>query len=261
VAKYVAISTLEASLDVASMAATSTKVFILEVMGRHAGWIAAASALASPNGSPPHIILFPEIPFEVGRFVAKVRESIDKDGYCTIVVSEGIRDKQGKFLADAGLTDAFGHTQLGGVAPVISHLVKRELSYKCHWAVADYLQRAARHIASKNDVEQAYALGRAAVEHALQGETAVMLTIERLNSSPYQWKIGSIALDQVANQERHLPRDFISEDGFHITEKCRRYLKPLIAGECYPEYESGIPRYVQLKKILAPKKVGKVDVA
>lgn len=256
VAKYIAISTLEASLDVSCMAATSTKVFILEVMGRHAGWIAAASGLASrQHKAPPHLILFPEIPFEVGRFVAKVREAVEQDGYCTVVVSEGVKDRQGKFLADAGLVDAFGHTQLGGVAPVISHLVKRELSYKCHWAVADYLQRAARHIASKTDADQAYALGKEAVERAIKGEHGVMLTINRIHSSPYQWEIGSVALSEVANHEKHLPRDFISEDGFHITEKCRHYLQPLVAGECYPEYENGMPRYVKLKKILAPKKV------
>lgn len=256
VAKYVAISTREASLDVACMAATSTKVFILEVMGRHAGWIAASAGLAAEEeGQAPHIILFPETPFEVGRFVGKVEEAVNKYGYCSIVVSEGLRTRDGKFLTAAELSDAFGHAQLGGVAPVIAHLVKRELGYKCHWAVSDYLQRAARHIASKTDVDQAYALGRAAVEKGLAGKTGIMLTIERKNKTPYEWGIGEVALEKVANQERNMPPEFVTEDGFHITDACREYLSPLIQGECYPPYKNGLPHYPGLKKVLLPKKL------
>ncbi len=256
VAKYVAVSIREASLDVACMAATSTKVFILEVMGRHAGWIAAAGGLAAEKaGDAPHIILFPEIPFEVGQFVAQVERSIHRYGSCSIVVSEGLRNREGTFLSTADLTDAFGHTQLGGVAPVVAHLVKRELGLKCHWAVADYLQRAARHIASQTDVEQAYALGKTAIEHALAGKHGVMLTIERLNNSPYRWGIGEVALEKVANTERKMPQHYISTDGFHITEACREYLLPLIQGEAYPPYREGLPQYVKLKNIPVPKKL------
>jgi 6-phosphofructokinase len=256
VAKYVAISSREASLDVACMAATSTKVFILEVMGRHAGWIAASAGLAAEKeGQAPHIILFPETPFEVGRFIGKVDETVDKYGYCSIVVSEGLRTRDGKFLTTSELNDAFGHAQLGGVAPVIAHLVKRELGHKCHWAVSDYLQRAARHIASKTDVDQAYALGRAAVEHALAGKSGVMLTIQRTSSEPYQWTVGDVPLEKVANQERKLPAEFVTEDGFHITDACREYLSPLIQGECYPPYQNGLPDYAELKKVLVAKKL------
>jgi len=248
VAKYVAVSIREAGFDVASMARTSTKVFVMEVMGRHAGWIAAAGGLAAKKaGDAPHIILFPEIAFDEERFLARARECVERYGYCAVVVSEGVRNAEGKFLADAGTRDAFGHAQLGGVGPVVAQLVKDKLGYKYHWAVCDYLQRAARHIASKVDVEQAYAVGKAAVQLALDGHNSVMPTIVRTSHRPYRWKIGVAPLDQVANQEKMLPRDYITEDGFHITAKGRRYLAPLIRGEDYPPYEDGLPCYVTLK--------------
>jgi 6-phosphofructokinase 1 len=256
VAKYVAISTKEAGFDVASMAASSTKVFILEVMGRHAGWIAAASGLASQNqAEPPHIILLPEVTFNPEKFLAKVAECVKAYGYCVIVVSEGIRNKEGQFLSDAGLRDAFGHAQLGGVAPVIAQLVKSELGFKYHWAVADYLQRAARHIASKVDVEQAYALGKAAVEYAVKGHNAIMPVIIREQDEPYQWSIGHVPLADVANQEKAMPAEYISEDGMGITPACKRYLAPLIQGEAYPTYINGMPDYVRLKNQLVEKKL------
>jgi len=256
VAKYVAVSIREAGFDVASMAKTSTKVFIMEVMGRHAGWIAAAGGLAAEKtGDAPHIILFPEIKFDEEKFCARVKECVEKFGYCAIVVSEGVKNAEGKFLSDAGLRDAFGHAQLGGVAPVIAQLVKSKLNYKYHWAVADYLQRAARHIASKVDVEQAYAVGKAAVELALKGQNSVMPTIVRIADKPYKWKIGTAPLSQVANQEKMLPRDYITEDGMHITAKARRYLQPLIKGEDYPPYKDGLPLYVQLKNAPVRKKL------
>ncbi|MEM7078785.1 MAG: 6-phosphofructokinase [Pseudomonadota bacterium] len=256
VAKYVAVSTREAALDVASMCETSTKVFVLEVMGRHAGWIAAAGALAQEDsGGAPHIILLPEVPFHQTNFLKKVKQSVQQEGYCVIVVSEGAQYKNGTFLADAGGTDAFGHTQLGGVAPMIANLVKDKLGYKYHWAVADYLQRAARHIASKTDVEQAYELGKAAVEFALAGKNAVMPTIVRTNNSPYRWKIGEAKLSRVANIERKMPRNYITKDGFGITAAGKRYLAPLIAGEDYPAYKNGLPQYVTLKNQLVAKKL------
>ncbi|KTD35740.1 PPi dependent phosphofructokinase [Legionella nautarum] len=256
VAKYVAISTLEAGFDVASMAASSTKVFILEVMGRHAGWIAAASGLAGQNSEqPPHIILFPEVPFAQQRFLDKVKACVQGYGYCVVVVSEGIRNEEGKFLSDAGLRDAFGHAQLGGVAPILAQLVKTELGYKYHWAVADYLQRAARHIASQVDVEQAYALGKAAVELALSGHNAIMPIVKREQDSPYRWSIAHVPLADVANQEKTMPKEFISADGMGITEACRRYLSPLIQGEAYPPYNDGLPIYVQLKNKLVEQKL------
>lgn len=252
VAKYVAISTLEAGFDVASMAATSTKVFILEVMGRHAGWIAAAGGLAGKGtNEPPHLILFPEIPFNQALFLKEVAECVKREGYCVVVASEGIRDSAGQFLSDAGLRDAFGHAQLGGVAPVLAKLIKQELNLKYHWAVADYLQRAARHIASGVDVEQAYALGKAAVEMAIEGHNAVMPVIIREQASPYRWSIGHVPLADVANVERTLPAEYIREDGMGITEACREYLLPLIQGEAYPPYVNGLPDYVKLKNKLA----------
>ncbi|MCP5143308.1 MAG: 6-phosphofructokinase [Gammaproteobacteria bacterium] len=257
VAKYVAVSIREAGYDVASMAKTSTKVFVMEVMGRHAGWIAAAGGLAADKpGAAPHIILFPEIVFDETAFLAKVKASVDNFGYCAIVVSEGLRNADGKFVAEAGSRDAFGHAQLGGVGPVIAKLIKDQLGYKYHWAVADYLQRAARHIASKTDVEQAYALGRAAVEFALDGKNAVMPTIVRESDSPYQWRIGETALANVANVEKKMPAEYITEDGFGITEACRRYLAPLIQGEDYPPYIDGLPAYVELRNVAVPKKLG-----
>ncbi len=254
VAKYVAVSIKEAAFDVRSMAETSTKVFVMEVMGRHAGWIAAASGLAKENeGDAPHIILFPEIPFEQKQFLQRVKECVEKYQYCVICVSEGARYADGTFLADAGSTDAFGHKQLGGVAPVIANMVKQEHGYKYHWAVADYLQRAARHIASKTDVDHAYAMGKAAVQFALQGKTAVMPTIVRTSNKPYRWKIGSTTLAKVANVEKMMPRSYISKDGLSITTRCRTYLAPLIKGEAYPPYKEGLPRYIQLKNIQVPK--------
>ena len=256
VAKYTAVSCREASLDVASMCATSTKVFVMEVMGRHAGWIAASAGLAKDNpDDAPHIILFPEIAFDRKAFLKKVDDTVKKVGYCVIVVSEGARTADGTFLADAGTTDAFGHKQLGGVAPVLAQMVKSELGYKYHWAVSDYLQRAARHIASKTDVDQAYAVGRAAVEYAVQGKSGIMVSIVRESDEPYQWTIGEAPLDEVANVEKMMPREFISEDGFHITEAARRYLKPLIAGEAYPPYADGLPQYARLKNVAVAKKL------
>ena len=256
VAKYVAVSIREAGFDVASMAKTSTKVFIMEVMGRHAGWIAAAGGLAAEKAcDAPHIILFPEIQLDVDKFCARVKECVEKYGYCAIVVSEGVKNSEGKFLSDAGLRDAFGHAQLGGVAPVVAQLIKDKLGYKYHWAVADYLQRAARHIASKVDVEQAYAVGKAAVEMALKGRNSVMPTIVRLSDKPYRWKIGTADLSKVANVEKMLPRDYITADGFHITAKGRRYLAPLIKGEDYPPYKDGLPQYVVLKNTAVRKKL------
>jgi 6-phosphofructokinase len=250
VAKYIAISTREASFDVASMAKTSTKIFVLEVMGRHAGWIAAAGGLASSEDCDlPIVILFPEITFNQEAFLAKVKEKVDRYGYCSIVVSEGVHDQDGKFLADQGLKDAFGHAQLGGVAPVIANRVREALGYKYHWAVADYLQRAARHIASKSDVDQAYAMGKAAVELALAGKNSVMPTIERVSDRPYRWKVGEADLSRVANVEKMMPKNFITRDGFGITQKCRDYLEPLIQGEDYPPYKSGMPQYVQLRNL------------
>jgi 6-phosphofructokinase 1 len=257
VAKYIAVSTREASFDVASMAKTSTKIFVLEVMGRHAGWIAAAGGLASTEDCDlPVVILFPEVAFNERKFLATVKRKVREYGYCSIVVSEGVHDKSGKFLADQGLKDAFGHAQLGGVAPVIANLIRDQLGYKYHWAVADYLQRAARHIASKSDVEQAYAMGKAAVQMALAGKNSVMPTIKRTSNKPYRWKIGEAKLSRVANVEKMMPKNFITKDGFGITQRCRTYLEPLIAGEDYPPYgKDGMPKYVQLKNVAVPKKL------
>jgi len=256
VAKYVAISTLEAALDVRSMAETSTKVFVLEVMGRHAGWIAAAGGLIKNKPSdPPHVIVFPEIAFDPIVFVNKVKSVIAKEGYCVVVASEGAQTAEGCFLAESGVSDAFGHVQLGGVAPFLVDLIKRELGLKCHWALADYLQRAARHIASKTDVEQAYAVGASAVESAIAGHNAMMVAIERLSNAPYRWKTSLVPLHKVANVERKMPRRFISKDGFGITQAAKTYLEPLIHGEDYPAYKSGLPQYATLKRVLVPKKL------
>jgi 6-phosphofructokinase 1 len=256
VAKYIGVSIREAGLDVASMCATSTKVFIMEVMGRHTGWIAAAGGLAAKQEEEsPHIILFPEIPFEPEKFLQRVAQTVKKYDYCSIIASEGIRNLDGKFISEAGLKDAFGHAQLGGVAPVIAQLVKEKLNYKYHWAVADYLQRAARHIASKTDVEQAYELGKAAIQYALKGKSDIMLTIVRKPGKTYKWSIGDVPLEKVANVERKLPRDYISADGFHITDKCREYLAPLVKGEDYPPYNDGLPKYIRLKNVSVKKKL------
>jgi 6-phosphofructokinase len=257
VAKYVAVSTREAALDVLSMAETSTKVFILEVMGRHAGWIAAAGGLAGSGapGEPPHIILFPEIPFKKRAFLKRVKECVRDYGYCVIVVSEGAAYANGKFLAEAGTTDAFGHAQLGGVAPVVAQMVRDNLGFKYHYAVADYLQRSARHIASATDVKQAYAVGEAAVKMAVRGETAVMPVIKRTSDHPYRWKIDKAPLSRIANKEKMVPRRYISKDGFSITAAGRRYLEPLIRGEDYPPYINGLPNYVTLKNVPVSKKL------
>lgn len=256
VAKYIATSTLEASLDIASMCATSTKVFVLEVMGRHAGWIAAAGGLAGQGeGEPPHLVIFPEIAFDRTAVMARVDEAVKKYGYCVIVVSEGARYEDGTFLADAGNTDAFGHRQLGGVAPTLAGMVKQDLGYKYHWAVADYLQRAARHLASKTDVEQAYAVGKHAVELALAGKNAMMPAIKRVSNDPYEWQVEPAPLAEIANQEKFMPRDYISEDGFGITDACRSYLSPLIQGEDFPPFDNGLPRVARLKLAKVERKL------
>ena len=253
VAKYVATSTLEAGLDVKSMSETSTKVFILEVMGRHAGWIAAASALASTNETdPPHIILMPEVPFAKKKFINKVKQTVANEGFCVVVASEGARYKNGMFLADSGLTDAFGHKQLGGVAPVLAQMIS-SIGLKNHWAVSDYLQRSARHISSKTDLDQAYAVGKKAVEFALAGKNAVMPVIKRLSDKPYKWKIESASLSKVANVEKTLPKGYISKDGFRITDKGLNYLRPLIQGESSISYKDGIPIVAELKNTLVKK--------
>jgi 6-phosphofructokinase 1 len=256
VAKYVNVSLIEAGLDTASMCDTSTKVFILEVMGRHAGWIAASGGLAAKNaGDPPHIILFPEVAFNESTFLSKVKYSVENYGYCVIVASEGTRYASGRNISASSSVDAFGHKQLGGVAPILADLIKKELGYKYHWALADYLQRSARHISSKSDVEHAYALGKAAVEFAIAGKTAVMPVIIRESDQPYKWKVGEGLLSEAANVEKMMPNDFISEDGFGITEKAKKYFAPLIEGEDYPPYKNGLPFYVKLKNILTEKRL------
>jgi 6-phosphofructokinase 1 len=262
VAKYVAVSIMEASLDVESMASSSTKVFILEVMGRHAGWIAAAGGLAQRKaGDPPHVILFPEVPFDQPAFLAKVKHAVENYGYCSVVVSEGVRNAAGQFLAEAGTRDAFGHAQLGGAAPVIAEIVKSGLGYKYHWAVSDYLQRSARHVASATDVEQAYAVGAAAVQFALAGKNGVMPVIKRVSDQPYRWKIEEAPLSRVANREKRMPRSYITADGYGITPAARRYLEPLIRGESYPPYDRhGLPRYVRLKKVLVKQVLPQFEV-
>jgi len=256
VAKYVATSMREAAFDVASMAKTSTRVFVLEVMGRHAGWITAAVGLADDAETPiPLVLLFPEIAFDEAKFLAEVDVRVKRFGYCCVGVSEGLQDASGKLLAEAGTKDAFGHAQLGGVGPLIATLVKDRLGHKFHWAVADYLQRAARHIASKTDLDQAYAVGKVAVELALDGRNAVMPAIVRTSDRPYRWKIGVAPLTKIANVEKKLPRDYITTDGFGITEKARRYLSPLVRGEDFPPFRDGLPRYVRLKNIAVPRKL------
>lgn len=256
VAKYVGVSIREAGMDVASMALTSTKVFILEVMGRHAGWIAAAGGLAAENeGDSPHIILFPEIPLDTEAFLKRVKHTVEKYEHCSIVVSEGLKNPDGEFISDSGLVDAFGHKQLGGAAPVLAKTIKENLGYKYHWALSDYLQRSARHISSKTDVDQAYAMGKAAIEFALAGKNAVMPIIVRDSNSPYSWSVGEAELEKVANVEVEMPRDYITKDGFGITDKCKEYLSPLIQGEDYPPYRNGLPEYVKLKNSPVKKKL------
>jgi 6-phosphofructokinase 1 len=263
VAKYTAVSVAEASLDVESMCGSSTKVFIVEVMGRHAGWIAAAGGLAARKaGEPPHLILFPEIPFDEEAFLLRVRATVRKVGYCTVVASEGLKNKAGQFLADAGTRDAFGHAQLGGVAPVLAALVKQKLGYKYHWALPDYLQRSARHLASKTDAEQAWAVGKAAVQYALAGKNAVMPVIVRTSNAPYRWKIEPAPLSKVANHEKKLPKNYITRDGYGITAAARRYLEPLIRGEDPPKYlRDGLPDYVRLRNAAVKKKLAEYVIA
>ncbi|MCC7487179.1 MAG: 6-phosphofructokinase [Burkholderiales bacterium] len=257
VAKYVATSIREAGYDVASMWRTSTRVFRLAVMGRHAGWITAACGLAAESeGEAPHVLLFPEIEFDEDRFLARVEDTVRRHGYCAVAASEGLRRPDGKFLSESGLRDAFGHAQLGGVAPLLAQLVKDRLKHKYHWAVADYLQRAARHVASRTDVAQSYAVGKAAVELAVKGRSGVMPVIVRKSSRPYRWEIGVADLKDVANAEKMMPRDFITADGFHITPKCRRYLAPLVVGEDYPPYRNGLPAYVKLRNAPVAKRLG-----
>lgn len=268
VAKYVAISTREGALDVKSMCETSTQIFILEVMGRHAGWIAGASGLAcEQEGDAPHVIIFPEIAFDKQRVMDKVSEAVKRFGHCVIVVSEGAHYADGRFVADSGAKDAFGHTQLGGIAPCLANMIQQELGYKYHWAVADYLQRSARHIASATDAEQAYAVGQKAVEFALAGKNAVMPAIIRDSGGSsgdgsadnavdnYSWHIAEAPLAEVANVERKMPRHFISDDGFGITQACRDYMLPLIQGEAYPPYHNGLPVIARPKLQMAPKKL------
>jgi 6-phosphofructokinase 1 len=255
-AKYTAVSVREAALDVAAMAETSTKVFVLEVMGRHAGWIAASGALAGEGeGEPPHLVIFPEVAFNRTAVMARVEDAVKRYGYCVIVVSEGARYQDGTFLADSGNTDAFGHRQLGGVAPTLAGMVKQDLGYKYHWAVADYLQRAARHLASKTDVEQAYAVGEKAVELALEGQNAMMPAIKRISDTPYQWRIEAAPLAEVANREKFMPKEFIREDGFGITDACRQYLSPLIQGEDFPPFVNGLPKVARLARHKVARKL------
>ena len=256
VAKYIATSTKEAALDVKSMSKSSTKVFIFEVMGRHAGWLAASSGLAQDKGnSAPHIILLPEVPFNENKFLKKVKEVIKKEDYCVIVVSEGTRYKNGDFLADAGTVDSFGHKQLGGVAPTVAEMISKKLGLKYHWAVSDYLQRSARHISSQVDLDQAYAVGKATVEFATSGENSIMPVIIRKKTKPYSWEIGKVELSKVANIEKKMPKNFISKDGFGITTACKNYLSPLIQGEAWAPFEQGVIQTAHLKNKLVRKKL------
>ncbi len=264
VAKYTAVSILEASHDVASMCESSTKVFVMEVMGRHAGWIAASAGLAAKGkDDPPHLILFPEVAFDEAAFLARVDATVKRVGYCSIVVSEGLKSADGRFLAEAGSTDAFGHTQLGGVGPLIAQLIKSNLGYKYHWAVPDYLQRSARHLASKSDVEQAYAVGKAAVEYALAGKNAEMPVIKRISTTPFKWKIEAVPITRIANIEKKLPKNYITRDGFGITAAARAYFEPLIRGEDRPPYDvtTGLPKYAKLKRVLVKKKLPRYSIA
>jgi len=247
-AKYTAVSVREAAFDVAAMAGTSTKVFVYEVMGRHAGWLAAAAGLAG-NGpdEAPHIILFPEVAYDEAAFLAKVKAVVDRVGYCVVVVSEGVRGGDGRFLAESeGSVDAFGHSQLGGVGPKLAGIVKDQLGLKVHWTVPDYLQRSARHLASATDLKHAQAVGKAAVVLALKGRNGVMPVIQRISDRPYRWRIVAAPLGEIANHEKKMPADFIGADGTSITAACRRYLGPLIRGEAaQPWRDDGLPRTLQ----------------
>ena len=255
-AKYIATSTMEASLDVASMSETSTKVFILEVMGRHAGWMAASSALArTEKNDAPHIILLPEVTFNLNNFLSKIKKVVNQNGYCVIVASEGVRNNKGKFLAETDTKDAFGHAQLGGVAPYLSSIINKKLKLKNHWAVSDYLQRSARHIASKTDLLHAEAVGIHAVKYAIKGMNGVMPVIVRGKGKKYSWKIEPAPLSKIANVEKKLPKSFISKDGFNVTSKAIKYLQPLILGEAFPNFKDGIPASEKLKLIEVTKKL------
>jgi 6-phosphofructokinase 1 len=256
VAKYVATSMREAAYDVASMARTSTRVFVLEVMGRHAGWITAAVGLAADEANDlPLLLLFPEVKFDPERFIARVDALVKSHGYCCIGVSEGLRNADGSFISETGLRDAFGHAQLGGAGEQVAKLVREKLGLKYHWALADYLQRSARHLASQTDFDHAYAIGKAGVELALAGKGGLMPTIVRSSDKPYRWKIGSAALDEVANREKMLPAEFLTADGFGITQAARDYLVPLVRGEAYPPYREGLPKYVRLKNVAVARKL------
>ena len=255
-AKYIATSTMEASLDVASMSETSTKVFILEVMGRHAGWMAASSALArTEKNDAPHIILLPEVTFNLNNFLSKIKKIINQNGYCVIVASEGVKNNKGKFLAETDTKDAFGHAQLGGVAPYLSSIINKKLKLKNHWAVSDYLQRSARHIASKTDLLHAEAVGIHAVKYAIKGMNGVMPVIVRGKGEKYSWKIEPAPLSKIANVEKKLPKSFISKNGFDVTSKAIKYLQPLILGEAFPNFKDGIPASEKLKLIEVTKKL------
>ena len=254
-AKYTAVSVLEATYDVEAMAETSTKVFVYEVMGRHAGWLAAAAGLAGQGpDQAPHLILFPEVAYDEARFMAAVKATVERVGYCVVVASEGVRDAAGRFIAEAGGKDAFGHSQLGGVAPFLAGRVKDALGLKVHWTVPDYLQRSARHLASATDLAHARAVGQKAVEFALAGRNAVMPVIKRTSDSPYRWTIEAAPLAKAANAEKVLPKGYIRRDGFGITEAARRYLAPLVRGEATPPYgPDGLPKYVRLKNVPVAK--------
>ena len=255
VAKYNTVSMIEGSMDTEAMYTDSTKVFVLETMGRNAGWLAAATGLGTRSAEDgPHLILLPEVPFDEARFLAAVEAQVARSGSCAITVSEGVQDAQGKFLSESGTKDAFGHTQLGGAGHLIQDLVHSRLKLKVHGAVLDYCQRSARHLASTVDVEQAIACGRKAVELAAQGHSSVMVTILRESDAPYRWTLGHTDAANIANREKKLPGDYIREDGLHITEGFRTYCKPLIQGEDYPPYAEGLPVYRRLEKhFLAPK--------
>ncbi len=261
VAKYIAVSTYEASLDIQSMCQSSTKVFILEVMGRHAGWLAASAGILKSNKKDaPHIILFPERKFIKENFLNEVKKIVNQNGYCVIVASEGIKNNKNQFISDSGTKDSFGHSQLGGVAPVLANLINQSLKYKVHWSVADYLQRAARHISSKVDVQQAYALGAESIKYAKMGKSGIMLTIDSKKSKKYSWSIGYTKLENVANKEKILSKKFISTNGYGITQACKKYILNLISGEDYPEYKNGLPIYCKLKKTLIRKKLKKFKI-
>jgi 6-phosphofructokinase 1 len=239
------------------MAKTSTKIFVMEVMGRHAGWITAAVGLAADKTHDiPLLLLFPEVAFNEAKFLARVDALVKSHGYCCIGVSEGLHTSDGKFFSETGLKDAFGHSQLGGAGELVAKLIRQKLGHKYHWALADYLQRSARHIASKTDLEQSYAVGKAAVEYALKGMNAVMPAIRRSSQSPYRWVLEPAPLARIANKEKMLPASFIRADGFGITQRARNYLLPLIGGEAPPPYRNGLPDYAVLQNAPVRKKLG-----